>query len=253
MTYAKGVLRCYVPRPRARVRLYCFPHAGGSASAFRGWAELLPEWVELIAVQYPGRQDRYGDPLPASITELAEEILDGIGADFALPTAFLGHSMGALVAFETARRLRPRFPSPLAALFVSGSKAPADRSPKGLTFEEGEIREYLALLGGAGAQALSDQELWRICYPVLCGDLRLTETYRYRAGAPLACRLVALGGDEDPVVTPEDIARWKDYAMGGADTHVLPGGHFYVEGSLPELAALLTRKLSEIPEMSEIP
>ncbi|MGW7410977.1 thioesterase II family protein [Streptomyces sp. NPDC054863] len=246
MSHSKGLLRCYVPRPRARVRLYCFPHAGGSASVFRGWAELLPEWVELTAVQYPGRQDRYGDPLPASLPELAEEILDGIGADFDLTTAFLGHSMGAVVAFEAARLLRPRFPSPLAMLFASGSKAPAVRRPKGLTFEEDGIRGYLDALGGAGAQALTDPELWRIAYPVICGDLRLAETYHYRAGAPLACPLVAVGGDQDPAVTPEDIALWKDCTMSGADIHVLPGGHFYFEESLPELAALLTRKLNEL-------
>lgn len=240
--------RRFVPRPRARTRLYCFPHAGGSASAFHSWARLLPETVELIAVQYPGRQDRYRDPMPESIPELADEIVRGMETPFDRPTAFFGHSMGAVVAFEAARRLQPRFPSPLAALFVSACKAPAERAPRGLSFEEDELRAYLRGLGGEGARALEeDEELWRIAYPVLSGDLRAIDKYEYTGGAPLTCPLVVLGGDRDPSVAPADLELWKDYAIGGAEVHVVDGGHFYFDESLPRTTGILAAKLEQLP------
>ncbi|MFJ8691319.1 thioesterase II family protein [Streptomyces roseolilacinus] len=239
-------LRCFLPRPNASVRLYCFPHAGGAASAFHGLAHRLPEWVELRAVQYPGRQDRYADPLPESVGALAEQVVRAVETPFDRPTAFFGHSMGAVVAFEAARRLRPRFPSPLAALFVSACKAPAERVPRGIGFGEDEVRAYLRDLGGEGARALeADEELWRLAYPVLSGDLRLIERYRYAAGAPLTCPLVAIGGEDDASVPPGDLAPWRDYAVGGAERHTLKGGHFYFDEALDPLVAVLTGTLGQ--------
>lgn len=248
MTTDRRLFRRFLPRPRAEAAVVCFPHAGGASSAFHGWAELLPETVELIAVQYPGRQDRFGDPMPASIPELAETVAGSITTPFRRPTAFFGHSMGALVAFEAARRLQPRFPSPLAALFASACKAPAERTPKGLDFGKEQLREYIVDLGGSAALALQqDEELWEVAAPVIEADLRLTESYRYTPGAPLTCPLIAFGGAQDRTVTPADIALWKEYAIGGAEVHVLEGGHFYFEDSLPQLLSAVAGALLQVP------
>ncbi|MET9519173.1 alpha/beta fold hydrolase [Streptomyces sp. NPDC002994] len=254
MTYQRGSwFRVYVPRPGARMRLFCFPYGGGAASAFHGWAQELPESVELVAVQYPGRQDRFGDPAPAGIPELAEEIAAVIGPRFDVPTGFFGHSMGGVVAYEVARRLQPRFPSPLARLFVSACRAPAARHRAGLTFEEDEMRRYIQALGGAGAKSLVDDDVWELAYPVVRNDLGWTEKYQYVPGAPLSCPIVAIAGDQDPAVTPDDVRLWKDYTIAGTDTHVLPGGHFYYEDCLPRLAGLLSEELtgSAAPTPSE--
>lgn len=248
MTTDRKLFRRFLPRPDARAELVCFPHAGGAASAFHGWAELLPETVELVAVQYPGRQDRLAEPVPPSIPELAEEVVRGIETPFRRPTAFFGHSMGALVAFETARRLQPRFPSPLAGLFASACKAPAERTAKGIDFAEDRLREYIVDLGGAAAAALQeDEELWQLASVTIGADLRMTEAYSYAPGAPLTCPLTAFAGAGDVTVTPDDVRLWKEYAIGGAEVHVFPGGHFYFEESLPRLLAALTEQLLQVP------
>ncbi|MEU2407916.1 alpha/beta fold hydrolase [Streptomyces rubiginosohelvolus] len=247
MTYQRGSwFRSYVPRPAARTRLFCFPYGGGAASAFNGWAEELPDTVDLVAVQYPGRQDRFNDPSPAGIPELAEEIVRVIGSRFDMPTAFFGHSMGGVVAYEVARRLQPRFPSPLALLMVSACRTPAGRHREGLRFEEDEMRGYIQSLGGSGAKSLDDDDVWELAHPVIRNDLGWTETYRYAPGAPLTCPIVALAGDRDPAATPQDIELWKNYTIAGATTHVLPGGHFYFEDSLPRLASVLSGELAAV-------
>ena len=95
-------------------RLICFPHAGGAANYFFRLSAALQPDVQVLAVQYPGRQDRLDDPLVDDLTVLAEQI-GGALPDTDGPTAFLGHSMGA------DRRLRG---GP-----ALGAAGPDDRAP----------------------------------------------------------------------------------------------------------------------------
>jgi len=235
--------RIHVPRPSARLQLICFPYAGGAASVFREWGDMLP-LVELISVQYPGRQDRHGDPFAVTLTELADRLAETIQPLLSRRTAFFGHSMGAIVAFEVARRLRPRFPSPLTRLFVSACAPPAEAGPRGLRFDDTGLRNYVRELGGAEAATVTeDDELWQLALPPLRADLRLVETYRYIRGAPLACPITAIAGSGDAFATVEDMRRWRDHSVAGADIRALPGGHFYFDSSLPELAKLLLIEL----------
>lgn len=237
--------RVPLPRPGALARLVCFPYAGGAASAFREWAPLLPGSVELVAVQYPGRQDRAGEELPSDLPALADRIADEIRPLVSRSTAFLGHSMGSVVAFEVARRLRPRFPAPLARLFVSACGPPGALRPRGLRFEDGELRDYVRSLGGAGGAAVADDELWQLVRPVLAGDLRLTESYRYEPGAPLAVPITTIAGERDEFAPPSSMSGWSKLSLASTDHHVVPGGHFHFEESLTEVVRVLAEGLGE--------
>lgn len=233
-------LRTFDPRPEATAQLVCFPYAGGSASAFRSWSQLLPSSVELVAVQYPGRQDRLTDPMPTALAALADEIAESLAGRLHRPTAFFGHSMGATVAFETARRLRPRYPSPLTRLFVSASRAPFARRPLGQdTLGDDDLRAYVRSLDKADVTVLDDEEVWRLVLPTLRLDFDLIQTYEYVPGAPLACPVTAIAGDRDETATPTEAARWAELTVGPFETRVLPGGHFYFDDTLPELARVL--------------
>ncbi|MGZ3145666.1 thioesterase II family protein [Lentzea chajnantorensis] len=231
--------RAFVPRPHAPRQLVCFPHAGGAASAFRGWAELLGPAVEVVAVQYPGRQDRIGDPLPADLAELATWVAEQVEPRLTRPTAFFGHSMGAAVAFETARRLRPRFPSRLARLYASACDAPPAHRRRTTDHSDAEIREYVRFLGGSGAALLDDAELWQLSLPALRNDFRLIESYRYTAGAPLTCPVTAIAGDRDESVALADVLRWQEITIGRFEATTQPGGHFYFDDSAAGLAELI--------------
>ncbi|WP_250279849.1 thioesterase domain-containing protein [Frankia sp. Cppng1_Ct_nod] len=126
-------LRRIRPASNATHRLVCFPHAGGSASFFRWIFQMLPTTTEVLGVQYPGRQDRRSEPLIPTISGLADQVHEVLGSRLDRPTAFFGHSMGAVVAFEVARRLTASGPGRRggpghggapAVLFVSGCQAP---------------------------------------------------------------------------------------------------------------------------------
>src|SRR3954471_165510 len=117
VTRRAGAVRIRRARPDAAVRLVCFPHAGGTASFFRQWSELVPEAVEVVALQYPGREDRLAEPLVPTMDELADQLAEDV-ASLAGPTVLFGHSLGASVAYEVARRLAVTRPSQVDLLVV---------------------------------------------------------------------------------------------------------------------------------------
>ena len=91
---------------------------------FRGWPSYLPAEVELCAIQYPGRGGRIAERLKENVEEMVDSCYDELQPFLNKPFAFFGHSMGALVSYEFARRLqRHQRPGPL-ELFVSGCAAP---------------------------------------------------------------------------------------------------------------------------------
>jgi surfactin synthase thioesterase subunit len=238
-------LRVFAVRPAARLRLFCFPHAGGAASTFRELARLAPPDIELVAVQYPGRQDRYGEPLAETLEELAAGVTEAIRPRLDKPAAFFGHSMGGTVAFETARRLRATHPGAPTRLFVSARKAPHIDISRAVSFSgDADAMEYVRALGGAGAALLDNPELRELTLPVLRGDFRLIEKYRFTAGAPLTCPVTVVTGDSDRSCTPDDAAQWARHTVAGHEVHTLPGGHFYLETAGEQLMQLLTDRLA---------
>ncbi|MEU9119080.1 alpha/beta fold hydrolase [Streptomyces sp. NPDC048506] len=222
-------LRCPEGRPGAARRLVCFPHAGGSASFFRLWAAELPA-LEVHAVQYPGRADRIAEPLPNDVHRLAEEAADAIEPLADLPLALFGHSMGAVVAFETARALERRGVR-LDHLFVSGARAAddPDAAPSNAPLRtDDELAEALINLGGTDTELLADPVLRDLVLPYVRSDFEMFERYGYRAGPPVGCPVTAVFGDTDEHVDAGHAAAWGELTDGGFSQHEVPGGHFYL-------------------------
>lgn len=220
-------LRRYRPAPESGTRLVCCPHAGGVASFFRDMATALAPAVDVVAVQYPGRQDRLSEPLIPDVLEMAERIADIVAAEIDAPRALFGHSMGAILAFEVARRLEHRGLD-VAALFVSGRRAPR------LPYEDLPIDNDTALvttarsLGGPGIEVLDHPEILRLVLPALRNDWHAAATYTYREGPNLNCPLIVLTGDADPQVDVGLTGLWRDHTTGSFARHVFPGDHFYL-------------------------
>ncbi|MER7983730.1 alpha/beta fold hydrolase [Streptomyces sp. NPDC095817] len=234
------------------VRLICFPHAGGAASFFRPVARALSPRVDVLAVQYPGRQDRRAEAPVRSIGELANRIAavltEPLGSE--LPTAFFGHSMGAVTAYEVARRLdrvKGMGEASPFRLFVSGRRAPSIERDEAVHLRDdaGLIAE-VASLGGTDSMVLSDPELRAMVLPALKADYLAIETYRYSraAGEPAPCPVTVLIGDTDPHTTPAEGRAWSSHASAGdCELLELTGGHFFLVDRSVEVLDLLRSRL----------
>ncbi|HKT00925.1 MAG TPA: alpha/beta fold hydrolase [Rugosimonospora sp.] len=241
---ARDWLRCYRPRPAARLRLVCFPYATGSATFYRSWAGALPEHVELVAVQYPGRLDRISEPCVPDMETMVDTVAGVLPPVLDRPVALFGHSMGAAIAFEVAHRLRARYGVDPVRLYVSGRPAPEyhengvkHRGPDDVLWAE------LSRLGGTSAEVLDHADLRAALMPALRGDYRLIETYRPVPAQPLPCPITALLGDADPEVTPVQAGAWAGHTTAGLTLKVFPGNHFYLVDHRAAVLAEVVRGL----------
>jgi surfactin synthase thioesterase subunit len=239
-------LRRFKPADHAGNHLICFPHAGGSAAFFLPVARPLALAVDVLAVQYPGRQDRRAEPCLVDIASLADHVSRALDSSLDRPLTLFGHSMGALVAFEVARRLQRDHPGQPAHLFASGRCAPTRYREESvhLRDDDGIIAEVRSL-GGTDARVLDDRELREMALPAIRGDYTAVETYRYVSGDPLRCPVTVLVGDQDPCVTLEEAMDWEKQAPeGGFALKVFPGGHFFLVSQVAEVLAVLSDHLT---------
>jgi medium-chain acyl-[acyl-carrier-protein] hydrolase len=248
---AKWFLRAST-RSAARIRIFCFPYAGGAASIYRGWASFMPPGVEIIPVELPGRGRRLAEPpirrmagLVAALTPVIAPLLD-------TKFAFFGHSMGALIAFELARELRRRRGLMPEQVFISGRSAPQVRDSEAATYAlpEDEFRAELKRLNGTPVEALENAELMSLMLPYIRADFELVQTYKYYDDAPLRCRITAYGGLEDRAVTREALLRWQQHTQSQFSLHMLPGDHFFLRSATQPLLELLRPELLRIIALS---
>lgn len=216
-------------RAGTEILLLCFPFAGGGASAFAGWPSRFPDPVEVCAIQYPGRESRWGEPGPGSLEGLVSALAEDLtplwtAGDF----AFLGHSYGALVAFELAHALAARGFPPPRRLFLSGARAPHLPARECLhELPDGEFLERLRGYGGIPDEVLRDRDLMGLVLPILRDDFRLLERHRYQGKESLLVPISALGGLSDASVPIADLLAWSVHTAKAFRSRFFEGDHFF--------------------------
>jgi len=230
-----------------RTKLFCFPHAGGSTMTFKAWEPLMPPGIELCPVELAGRGRRISEPMYHSITEAVGDVYRLLKVQMqSAPYAVYGHSMGALIAFELAKRARKeKLPAPQ-HMFFAGKEAPHVKLPEEKMFHrfpEDKFKEKLIQLGGESKELFDNPDLLKLLMPMLKNDFFITETYDHnQAVEPFDGDITLFIGREDDIVD-EEISGWLDQTRGMCSIHYLHGDHFFVQTHLKKVVGVITSQL----------
>ncbi len=236
------------PNPSAELRLFCFSYAGGTPHIFRNWAERLPSWVEVCAIQLPGRGNRIFEKPYTHITPLINDLADHLEMYDDKLFACFGHSMGALLAFEwlrTLRRLKRNLPE---LMFFSGCVAPQiyDKEKPLYGLPDEELITELEKLGGTPSELLENAELMELVLPTLRADFELLHFYRYAPEPQFDLPFAAFGGKDDKDVDLNRLKAWHEQTKGDFSIEIFAGNHFYLHESEDELLEVINKDLSKV-------
>ncbi|MBB4952062.1 medium-chain acyl-[acyl-carrier-protein] hydrolase [Agrobacterium vitis] len=236
-----------VPKPvaNADMRLICLPYAGGTATAFHGWWRSLPDNVEVISVQLPGRGSRFKETPYRRMDALVADLLAELLPILDRPYMMFGHSMGAVAAFELLRLL-PHHLQPQ-RLFASGRGAPhlPPVQKEMHRLNDAEFIEELRLMQGTPEQVLNDTSLMAMVLPALRADFEALETWQYRPGNRLTIPITALGGDRDILVPFGLLNAWGEQTEAEFEARIIPGGHFFLHSDAERVLDIIGRRVSD--------
>lgn len=219
------------PKPNAKVKLICFPYAGGGISTYNTWAKHLPENVELTIVQLPGRGERMFETPYSNMSDVMNELLNVMPNHLNTPYIVFGHSLGSRIAFELLVKLQEmKLPLPL-HFIASGSRGPHSHLNKKNMYnlpEQAFITE-LKNLNGTPKAVLENKELMDLFLPVLRADFELSDTYCYNGNAQFNCLITVLGGINDIDISREQLQSWQDFFVPNLHLYMIPGNHFFID------------------------
>jgi surfactin synthase thioesterase subunit len=228
-----------------RLRLICFPHAGGGAAAFRPWVGCIAG-VDLIAAQLPGRLDRLGETPITKFDEMIDHL--GIGPYTDGPYALFGHSMGGLLAYEIARRLCA-IGLPPATVVASGVESPIAAAVNALRIPASPTEEWLLDEVKADStvpgELLAQQEFRSLWLPILRADFSLCGDYRFNEPHRLLSVPTFVYYGVDDVPDPDGFGReWRHAVSAGVILRAFPGNHMFLETSQHLVLQQLTTDLA---------
>lgn len=243
------------PNPDARLRLFCFPYAGGGAHIYFPWQKQLSPWIEVCAIQLPGRGVRFSDKPYSNHQHIVSEVLDSMTEYMDKPFAVFGHSMGALLAYELIQEIQSKGLPQAEHLFVSGRRAMhVDTKIRPIyDLPETELISELRKLNGTPVEVLENKELMSLVLPVIRADFKLCDTYSHSEHHnKLEVNITAFEGDNDHKAQGSNVSAWQELTSGYFESKKLSGDHFFIHSNEKHLLQMLDEELSVLIESSDL-
>lgn len=227
------------------MRLFALPFAGSGASLYRSWTKMIPAEIDFIPIQLPGREIRIRDPLIDNLDELTSQLVPAIAPLLDKPYAIFGYSMGALVAFETARVLEKNGHPKPKTVFAASRQAPSlpPQAPPFFDLPDDEFWAQVKKLNGSPDEVFEKPELLELIGPVLRNDLRLCDSYSHDDDTLLSCPIRAYGSEHDLLTPLDALQAWEHHTENSFTTKVFPGDHFFIHHQTEALVADISQTL----------
>ncbi|OBP13464.1 hypothetical protein A5320_18080 [Rheinheimera sp. SA_1] len=238
---------CFSPKLNATLRLFCFHYGGGGASAFRDWHELLPHHVEVICVQFPGRESRFPEPLISDLNEICSQIIKEIQPYLNKPFVFFGHSLGALITHHVSARLMNCGLRTPETIIVSGRSAPQDDEVyyKKIThLPDDEFVENLKEYGGTPELILENTELMNVYVPILRSDFLVSES-KERVPGKVSFPIAVFGGFQDKM-SEQKLSQWQHETTKSCSVTMFSGNHFFINQNKDEVLKTVAELLANV-------
>ena len=217
---------------------------------FRHWCDVLPGSIELVAVQLPGRENRFKEAPAANLTDAVGAIADAIPPLLDVPYATFGHSLGTIVSYELILELRRRGQRLPSHITMSGRGAPhlARLRTSAHRLSDTEFIEDLRRMEGTPGSVLQNAELMQLLLPTLRADFALAEHYRPGCESPLPSQMSVYGGLGDTHVPKAHLQAWQEHCAQQIVLRMFPGGHFFLNDTRLLLLQALARDLQPLYE-----
>ncbi|MHA6528848.1 thioesterase II family protein [Paenibacillus sp. BAC0078] len=229
------------------VKLFCIPYAGGLASAYNSWRHYLRPDIELCPLELSGRGRRFGEPLSTDVSETVRDLLEQVKPELnGGPFTVLGHSLGAILAYELVKMIHNELQLDPVHVFFSG------RSPLHLAgggsrhlLPDDEFLDYLVGLGGISLELQQHDDLLKLFLPIIRSDMQMVENYRLTVDkiTPVQSNLSVLFGQEDTIDNLKQLEHWTLYSEADCRIQGFPGGHFFVTQNASEVVAFINKTL----------
>jgi acyl transferase domain-containing protein/surfactin synthase thioesterase subunit len=254
------------PRAAPRIRLFCFPFAGGGSVVYRSWARSIDPTVEVVAIEPPGRLGRITETPIADMKGFVEQLVPEMEELLDRPFAFFGHCLGALTMYETARRLIHRTKVGPDHLFVSGARPPDQITEQG-PFEQRVMHDLLKLAEfrislpayaqpddvfaelirhfniQATDQLLSNPELRQLILPVVRAEFQMATDYQFVREPPWEIPITCFAAKGDPYVSRHHALGWGRFTNLRLQLHIREGAHFAVVDDAAFIHDVINREL----------
>ncbi len=233
-----------------KIKIFCFPYAGGSARVYKSWQKYLPPEIEVVPIEVKGRGKRYGEKLCDNMGEMVQDVFGQIRDQLQEGEyAIYGHSMGAVVAHEICYKIiEEELPTPL-HLFLSGRQAPhcpKDEEEKTYLLSDDKFRAKLVDYGGTPTEVLENDELMKIFVPILRGDFKVCDTYKHqKQNYKFDFGITIMTGLEEDL-SEEQIEGWQIYTGKKLNNHRFPGGHFFIHEYTFNILRIICKKIFDI-------